>query len=156
MWSHNSLRDYPGDDRYFIANYLQSGRNIWILQGQEEQVISREDDTGRNDVLVLHEICLWNKNIASWCANFIRPMIEGRAVIYSCCIIYITVRILHNNRYWNVSVTDHMMNIIMTSSNGNVFRVTGHLCGELTCPRWITHTKASDADLSCFLWSMSE
>ena len=25
----------------------------------------------------------------------------------------------------------------MTSSNGNIFRVTGHLCGKLTGPRWI-------------------
>ena len=40
-----------------------------------------------------------------------------------------------------------------TSSNGNMFRGTGHLCGEFTGPRWIPHTKASDAKLSCFLWS---
>ena len=25
----------------------------------------------------------------------------------------------------------------ITSSNGNIFRVTGHLCGEFTGPRWI-------------------
>ena len=31
-------------------------------------------------------------------------------------------------------------------SNGKVFRVTGHLCGEFIDPRWIPHTKASDAD----------
>ena len=29
----------------------------------------------------------------------------------------------------------------MTSSNGNIFRVTGHLCGEFTGPRWIPHTQ---------------
>ena len=40
---------------------------------------------------------------------------------------------------------------IMTSSNGNIFRVTGHLCGEFTGPRWIPHTKANDAELCCFL-----
>ena len=28
---------------------------------------------------------------------------------------------------------------MMTSSNGNIFRVTGHLCGELTGHRWIPH-----------------
>ena len=38
---------------------------------------------------------------------------------------------------------------MMTSSNGNIFRVTGHLCGEFTGPRWIPHTKASDAELWC-------
>ena len=36
------------------------------------------------------------------------------------------------------------------------FRVTGHLWGEFTGPRWIPRTKASDAELSCFLWSASE
>ena len=45
---------------------------------------------------------------------------------------------------------------MMTSSNGNIFRVTGHLCGEFTGPRWIPHTKASGAELWCFLWSASE
>ena len=33
----------------------------------------------------------------------------------------------------------------MTSANGNIFGVTGHLCGEFTGPRWIPLTKASDA-----------
>ena len=45
---------------------------------------------------------------------------------------------------------------MMTSSNGNIFRVTGHLCGKFTGPRWIPRTKASDAELWCFLWSASE
>ena len=39
----------------------------------------------------------------------------------------------------------------MTSSNGNIFRVTGHLCREFTGPRWIPRTKASGAELWCFL-----
>ena len=41
----------------------------------------------------------------------------------------------------------------MTSSNGNIFRVTGHLCGEFIGHRWIPITKASDAELWYFLWS---
>ena len=45
---------------------------------------------------------------------------------------------------------------MMTSSNGNIFRVTGHLCGEFTGLRWIPRTKASDAELWYFLWSASE
>ena len=45
---------------------------------------------------------------------------------------------------------------MMTSSNGNIFRVTDPLCGEFTGPRWIPHTKASDAELWCFLWFASE
>ena len=36
------------------------------------------------------------------------------------------------------------------------FRVTGPLCGEFPGHRWIPHTKASDAELWCFLWSAPE
>ena len=39
---------------------------------------------------------------------------------------------------------------MITSSNGNIFRVTGHLCGEFTSHRWIPHTKAGDAEFWCF------
>ena len=42
---------------------------------------------------------------------------------------------------------------MMTSSNGNIFRVTGLFCGEFNGDRWIPRTKASDAALWCFLWS---
>ena len=45
---------------------------------------------------------------------------------------------------------------MMTSSNGNIFRVTDPLCGEFTGHRWIPLTKASDAELGCFLWSALE
>ena len=46
--------------------------------------------------------------------------------------------------------------VVMTSSNENILRVTGLLCGEFTGDRWIPLTKASDAELWCFLWSASE
>ena len=45
---------------------------------------------------------------------------------------------------------------MMTSSNGNIFRVNGPLCGEFTGHRWIPLTKASDAELWCFLWYAPE
>ena len=48
------------------------------------------------------------------------------------------------------------LSFMMTSSNGNIFRVTGPLCGEFTVHRWIPLTKASDAELWCLLWSASE
>ena len=54
-----------------------------------------------------------------------------------------------------VSIKLYALNM-MTSSNGNMFRVTGHLCGEFTGPRWIPRTKASDAELWCLLWSAPE
>ena len=41
---------------------------------------------------------------------------------------------------------------MMTSSNGNIFRVTGPLWGESTGHRWIPLTKTSDAELWCLFW----
>ena len=35
----------------------------------------------------------------------------------------------------------HHSQIMMSSTNGNIFRVTGHLCGEFTGPRWIPPSK---------------
>ena len=48
------------------------------------------------------------------------------------------------------------LQLMMTSLIGNIFRVTGPLCGEFTGHRWIPHTKASDAELWIFLWSARE
>ena len=39
---------------------------------------------------------------------------------------------------------------MMTSSNGNIFRLTGQLCREYTVYRWIPRTKASDTELLVF------
>ena len=60
----------------------------------------------------------------------------------------ITPCVLHRT----ISLSQHMM----TSSNRDIFRVTGHLCEEFTGHRWIPRTKASDAELWCFRWSVSE
>ena len=45
---------------------------------------------------------------------------------------------------------------MMTSSNENIFRVTGSLSEEFIDHRWITLTKDSDAELRRFLWSAPE
>ena len=34
-----------------------------------------------------------------------------------------------------ITVSGNDIVLMMTSSNGNIFRVTGHLCGEFTGPR---------------------
>ena len=57
---------------------------------------------------------------------------------------------------YTVCVFSCFRGVNMTSSNGNIFRVTGHLCGEITGHWWILPTKSSDAVLWCFLWSATE
>ena len=65
--------------------------------------------------------------------------------------------------HWNdehllslVHISQVNQQFMMTSSNGNIFRVTGPLSGEFTGHRWIPCTKASDAELWYFLWSTPE
>ena len=62
--------------------------------------------------------------------------------------------------YWDFPTSHDNMAIfiffIMTSSNGNIIRVTGPLCWEFTGHPWIPHPNASDAELWCFLWSAPE
>ena len=55
-----------------------------------------------------------------------------------------------DDQVWICSVYETCM---MTSSNGNIFHITGPLWAEFTGHRWIPLTKASDAELWCFLWS---
>ena len=67
-----------------------------------------------------------------------------------------------NNVLWSIQtysvslITKQNAQNMMTSSNGNIFRVTGPLWGEFTGDRWTPLTKASDAELWCFLSSVPE
>ena len=79
----------------------------------------------------------------------------------SKCLIQVLPLCFSDIPYFAGSVYGTAMHVtqginMMTSSKGNIFRVTGHLCGEFTGDRWIPRTKASDAELWCFLWSASE
>ena len=56
------------------------------------------------------------------------------------------LNVFHNSWRQSIITTVHRMSM-MTSSNGNIFRVTGPLCGEFTGHWWIPLKKASDAEL---------
>ena len=63
---------------------------------------------------------------------------------------------LHDNATTGAWELSAMLFHMLTSSNGIIFRVTGPLCEEFTGPRWIPRTKASDAELWCYLWYAPE
>ena len=69
------------------------------------------------------------------------------AFSYRSCAIHTTQ--LKSHSYFNRC---YLYLPMMSSSNGNIFRVTGHLGGEFTGHWWIPHTKAGGAELWCFLW----
>ena len=51
--------------------------------------------------------------------------------------------------YWSQCILGFVQRM-MTSSNGNIFRVTGHMRGEFPGPRWIPHTKASERSFDVY------
>ena len=95
-------------------------------------------------------------------------VIFPRAICFSCVNIEVSVYVLWAENHW--FLITHLFSLVcrqadilnsdnafmMTSSNGNIFRVNDHLCGEFNAHRWIPRTKASDAELWCFLWSAPE
>ena len=64
-------------------------------------------------------------------------------------IIYISQQLVQPVKKWIVR-DDCILLSMMASTNGNIFRVTGPLCGEFTGHRWFPLTKASDAELLMF------
>ena len=82
-------------------------------------------------------------NLYSWMQSAMHGCMYVRSVVWRVTRDYYMVS-------WWIKVS------MMTSSNGKIFRVTDHLCGEFTGHRWIPRTKASDAELWCFLWSAPE
>ena len=74
---------------------------------------------------------------------------------FTCKWMIIAYMMRNYQTWYYISFFDWPL-INMTSSNGNIFRVTGPLWGESTGHRWIPLTKADDAQLWCFLWSAPE
>ena len=151
----------------WLPNPYQHSKLCWI------QIFC--DDDAIDDVIVR----LWN----SWdfrirqIVGFAGDNIMYRILLLSLCLFDILHCVficciksslqIHMKSYWLeifvydihvtlLSLAPLCQSAMMTSSNGNIFRVTGHLCGEFTGPRWIPHTKASDAELWCLLWSAPE
>ena len=73
-----------------------------------------------------------------------------RSTSRNCCACQPTTTAAQGKLYLAIDPVDNIVLDSMTSSNGNIFRVTGHLCGEFTGHRWIPHTKACNAGLWCF------
>ena len=100
---------------------------------------------------------LWKRALPSWSVRFAyTAWIKGLSFLpfHGTVGLRTFLRFGCLNVLGPISPNDfHSM---MTSSNGNIFRVTGPLCGEFTCHRWIPLTKASDMELWCFLRSATE
>ena len=88
-----------------------------------------------------------------WCNKF--GEVKLRDADYT---VWETLLIM-SNILWQISwkgLFETYIAFMMTLSNGNIFHVTGPLCGEFTGHRWIPLMKASEAECWCFLWSAPE
>ena len=79
----------------------------------------------------------------------------SEARFWNLCYITWTNSLAPGRYLWNLNMW-HLNTWHDDVMKWNIFPVTAHLCGQFTGPRWIPHTKASDAELWCFLWSASE
>ena len=102
---------------------------------------------------------IWHADLSCWPPPILIRFCYGLMVVLilvqfwlnkvrRCCVSIITLTMIGRNSHNHVTM--------MTSSNGKNFRVTGPLYGEFTGHRWSPRTKASDAELWCFLWSAPE
>ena len=120
-----------------------------------------------NFFIYLKKIIKLRKNSSfNWFTLFhvlIRPDVIWKKVSRQLYHVHFTV--IHTNSRHKYIYTVHSriyeqssrivgVFFMMTPSNGNIFRVTGPLCGEFNGHRWIPLTKASDAELWCLLWSI--
>ena len=110
--------------------------------------VSLKCDDGGIDIYYVN----WGRTVpyVDMCPLFVAPQ-ENTNCYHN---VYDNIAVCSGFKQLHMSLHDTY--IMMTSSNGNIFRVTGHLCGEFTGPRWIPDTKASDAELWWFLWSAPE
>ena len=108
------------------------------------------------DVNVIHRIL---KLVCAECRDSIYFIGQGHKLPYrlwwSAWYVAIWYVFTSLQRLWfcqdgGKSSSQLMRHVMMTSSNGNIFRIAGPLCGEFTGHRWIPRTKASKAELCVF------
>ena len=83
------------------------------------------------------------------------PIFIFLSIFLSCLLLMFVTNGSVNNKPVLVAIKVRYRTM-MTSSNGNIFRVTGPLCGKFTGPGEFPAQRASYAELWCFLWSASE
>ena len=122
----------------------------------------------------LVELMLWGRvqtmnacGMSYYWQRLERGMTSQSSQIKSCMVSYNIIRVTLFVWPWHfyyiklqtesyIDSRSLFTNCMMTSSDWNIFRVTGPLWGESTGDQWIPLTKASDAELLCFLWSAPE
>ena len=126
------------------------GIHRWPVNSPHKWPITRKMFPFDDVVMMRNRSILWMLMPWFFCFTksseaMVLTKLDKQALVFHECII----AVLRNDGKCKHS-------FMMMSSNGNIFRITGPLCGEFTGHRLIPHTKASEAELWCFLWSAPE
>ena len=145
-----------------IKTVYHNKSDVWEILWHTLRVTSNENVPSPEEVLESFKDLAIGRNAdyydyENFVIDFLSKYHNGDLRLYNIIWYYIDedphYDIYLENQWQSFRYSD-IPGIMMT--NGEIFRITGHLCGEFTGPRWISRTKASDADLWCFLWSASE
>ena len=93
-----------------------------------------------------------------WCishSTFDDQLVSSNTEPSTWCLLC-RVQCIPTNIHTVLVVLCLLWSIMMMPSHGNIFRVSGPLCGEFTRHRLIPRTEADDAELWCLLWSPSD
>ena len=157
MFRRNYINTIDADTSRNYTHTNTTGAQTFCLRGPSK-VVNTCTLKRCLSIMIMTSICerFWGVGIIANKTNKC-VMVSKRKLIqllYDYYILSMESRQVFTKRF--MLVVWALMRFMMKSSNGNIFRVTAHLCGEFTCPRWIPRTNASDAELWCFLWSASE
>ena len=138
-----------------ISHYLNRCWDIvnWTLRSKLERNLDR------NSYIFYQQKCVFENVVSEmaailsregWVKQTVSVLLANCSTHISAC--YPLVLVAFAGLLFIKACMRHMM----TSSNGNFFRVTGPLWRESTGHRWIPLTKARDAECWCFFWSALE
>ena len=148
-WTHNSLVTIflkwliivsCVKDIWDAFRPLTSGGGLW-------------NNVGKTTSILAMDSCLWRCWPHTKCALLHKDtgyIADKTMYLPSQYSSHLTVIKNHKCDITTTSISSQPMQIMMTSSNGNIFRVTGHLCGEFTGPRWIPTQRPLARSFDCF------
>ena len=144
---------YPGGAKFLACGHYYN--NVVTSKGMYPWLIIHTSAYSLSQKIMSCHNAIWSSPVAPKVVDMTtigttRKEKFGIITIFGIQVNFIGVRIL---LWFGMGLFNPYPSCMMTSSNGNIFRVTGPLCGEFTGHRWIPRTKASDAELWCFLWS---
>ena len=129
---------------------LYTGYYGWLWHGD---IRSQGISSHGADLIIQHQTDAWQTHYGGWFLSntysFNLQNIPWNMPMVWLCFVLLWSSVLHG-------LCGSFTYFMMTSSNGNIFHITGPLWGESTSHRWSPFTKASDAELWCFLSSAHE